>query len=336
MSNSEISEKPKITEDDSDTATEIPEYGSDTDISDDGSDTEIPEYGSDTDISDDGSDTEIPEYGSDTDISDDGSETEYGLSDNDDESINAHNSTYISGEHGLKQNLSEHINNFEDIPELQIYLCIFHSVNNHPQYPYVKYIVKIENDTIIFPSFNYKPIFDGNSKIVNEVDLSLEEDFQNNCNIIVSEMSPKYEYRGIIPNGKEVFVFYEIEDAPNMKDGYLYAVIDELAIVGKVYNYNVSPIITKLFKNNQNLKYYYDESDFRTSPPHIGYKVDNMGIFKGQGTYYKVVGSGERFVFFTNNEKQLLDEDAINTFNENWMGEIVNDYDSICFTPFLI
>jgi hypothetical protein len=56
-----------------------------------------------------------------------------------------------------------------------------------------------------------------------------------------------------------------------------------------------------------------------------------MGIFKGQGTYYKVEGSGERFVFFTNNEKKLLDEDAINSFNENWMGEIANDYDSIYF-----
>jgi ribosomal protein L24E len=147
--------------------------------------------------------------------------------------------------------------------------------------------------------------------------------------MIVSEMSPKY--RGIIPNGKEVFVFYEIVDTSNLKDGYLYAVIDELAIVGKVYNYDVSPIITELFNNNQNLKYYYDESDFRTSPPHIGYKVDNMGIFKGQGTYYKVEGSGERFVFFTNNEEKLLNEDAINSFNEKWMGGIVNDYDSIYF-----
>ncbi len=309
MSNSKTSEDPKIPE----------EHGSDTDD------------GSDTEFSDDGSDTEYRFFSG-------GSDTEYGLSDDDDESINTQNLTYISEEHGLKENLSEHTNNFEDIPELQIYLCIFHSVNNHTRYPYVKYIVKIEerNNAVIFPSFNYKPVFDGNSEIVNEVDLSLEEDFQNNCSdviskMIVSEMSPKYEYRGIIPNGKEVFVFYEIKNTSNLKDGYLYAVIDELAIVGKVYNYDVSPIITELFNNNQNLKYYYDESDFRTLPPHIGYKVDNMGIFKGQGTYYKVEGSGERFVFFTNNEEKLLNEDAINSFNEKWMGGIVNDYDSIYF-----
>jgi hypothetical protein len=239
MSNSKTSEDPKIPEDDSDTATEEHEYGSDTDdgFSDNDSDTEEYEYGSDTEygFSDNDSDTEEYEYGSDT---------EDGLSDDDDESINTQNLTYISEEHGLIQNLSEHTNNFEDIPELQIYLCIFHSVNNHTRYPYVKYIVKIEerNNAVIFPSFNYKPVFDGNSEIVNEVDLSLEEDFQNNCSdviskMIVSEMSPKY--RGIIPNGKEVFVFYEIVDTSNLKDGYLYEVIDELAIVGKVYNYYV-------------------------------------------------------------------------------------------------
>jgi hypothetical protein len=247
--------------------------------------------------------------------------------------------SYIHEKHGLLPTLSEYINNKVDIDNLIVYLCIFYSDTTIPSRSFVKYIVKKDDQTVSFPNFIFKIVFDTNSNINNEIDETLEKMFQHECRSNIgrcfrsTQMSPKITFRGIIPDENQVFAFFEIEDSYQLENNHLNGVIDELVFLNTIENQKISKHISDLFGNNQKLKYYYDENDAPIPPPKMGYAISNKMVFNEPGKYFSVKGSGQRFVFFVENPLFLLDNNKIAEFNANINTPemIIRDQDSVFF-----
>jgi hypothetical protein len=242
--------------------------------------------------------------------------------------------SYINEKHGLTPNLSEYTNDYEG-KELQVYLCVFYSDKTIPETPFVKYIMKITEQSVSFPLFKFDLSVDGNSKIENEVDISLENRFQEECTkrvneCFISHPPPKYNYKGYTRNAEgHIFAFFEIEGTPQLSEGHLFSVLNELFFTFKVAEYAVSDDVRNFFEQNEKLLYYYDENDEKMIVPHSGYKVDDMSLF-GEGTYFEIQGTGPRFAFFAETSLYLLNDEMIEAYKtEDEM--VACEYDSIFF-----
>jgi hypothetical protein len=244
---------------------------------------------------------------------------------------------YISEKHGLKSNLSEYTNNKEDIEKIPIYLCAFYSTTTIPTRPFVKFVVEKKEQTSSFP-FNNDFVWSsvGSNEVVNEVDETLEDNFQKWCSDkitswFIQDTPPKFEYQGFIDVDSNIFAFFELTDEYKFIDTVknTYSIVDELAFYPAL-----DETVSQFFEKNPNLRYYYDENDDKISSPHMGYKVDDMRLFQEEeGQYFATKGTEGRCAFFADTTVCLLGDDMIEFFKEKRGTPefIIQDYDSIFF-----
>ena len=244
---------------------------------------------------------------------------------------------YISEKHGLKSNLSEYTNNKEDIDKIPIYICAFYSTTTIPTRPFVKFVVEKKEQKSSFPfdnDFVWSSV--SSNEVVNEVDETLEDNFQKWCSDkiaswFIQDTPPKFEYQGFIDVDSNIFAFFELTDEYKFNDAAknTYSIVDEL-----VFYPALDETVSQFFEKNPNLRYYYDENDEKISPPHMGYKVDDMGLFPGEeGQYFATKGTEGRCAFFADTTVCLLGDDMIEFFKEKRGTPefIIQDYDSIFF-----
>jgi len=278
---------------------------------------------------------------SDTVDSDIGDSSADSVSDTGDSVVSEANTTdtlkYISEKHGLKSNLSEYTNNKEDIDKIPIYICAFYSTTTIPTRPFVKFVVEKKEQKSGFPfdnDFVWSSV--SSNEVVNEVDETLEDNFQKWCSDkitswFIQDTPPKFEYQGFIDIDTNIFAFFELTDEYKFIDAakYTYSIVDELAFYPAL-----DETVSQFFEKNPNLRYYYDENDEKISPPHMGYKVDNMGVFpEEEGQYFATKGTEGRCAFFSDTTVCLLSNDMIEFFKEKRGTPefIIQDYDSIFF-----
>lgn len=238
---------------------------------------------------------------------------------------------YINEKHGLQPNLSEYTNNKEEeeIDKIPIYICVFYSDTTIPSRQFVKFVVEKKRQTVEFPfgdDFDWSS--SGSNEVVDEIDETMEYNFQKLCSDrivswFIQDTPPKFEYRGYLVVDSNIFAFFELSEQYEFTDTskYTYSIVDEL--VG-----------SQLIEKNPNLRYYYDENDDKIPPPHMGYKVDDMGLFPGdEGQYFATKGTEGRCTFFADITVCLLDNDMIESFKEKRRTPefIIQDYDSIFF-----
>ena len=244
---------------------------------------------------------------------------------------------YISEKHGLKSNLSEYTNNKEDIDKIPIYICAVYSTTTIPTRPFVKFVVEKKEQKSGFPfdnDFVWSSV--SSNEVVNEVDETLEDNFQKWCSDkiaswFIQDTPPKFEYQGFIDVDSNIFAFFELTDEYKFIDAakYTYSIVDELAFYPAL-----DETVSQFFEKNPNLRYYYDENDEKISPPHMGYKVDDMGVFpEEEGQYFATKGTEGRCAFFADTTVCLLGDDMIEFFKEKRGTPefIIQDYDSIFF-----
>lgn len=263
------------------------------------------------------------------------------VSDTEDSIVSETNTTdvlkYISEKHGLKSNLSEYTNNKEDIDKIPIFLCAFYSTTTIPNRPFVKFVVEKKEQKSCFPfgdDFVWSSV--SSNEVVNEVDETLEDNFQKWCSDritswFIQDTSPKFEYKGFIDVDSNIFAFFELTDEYKFIDvaKNTYSIVDELAFYPAL-----DETVFHFFEKNPNLRYYYDENDDKISPPHTGYKVDDIGVFPGEeGQYFATKGTDGRCAFFADTIVCLLGDDMIEFFKEKRRTPefIIQDYDSIFF-----
>jgi hypothetical protein len=241
---------------------------------------------------------------------------------------------YINEKHGLQSNLSEYTNNKEEIDKIPIYVCVFYSDTTIPSRPFVKFVVEKKGQTVEFPfgdDFDWSS--SGSNEVVDEIDETMEDNFQKWCSDrivswFIQDTPPKFEYQGYLVVDSNIFAFFELSEQYEFTDTakYTYSIVDEFGGSHKT--------VSHFFEKNPNLRYYYDENDYRIPPPHMGYKVDDMGLFPGdEGQYFAAKGTDGKCAFFADTTVFLLGDDMIESFKEKRRTPefIIQDYDSIFF-----